>query len=133
MSIWASVSKMLVLLFMVYSVFGATPQQRRGPRLCLGGFYSQPRCAHELEITQEGVSKLPAKERYRLIWRTAAGHKHANRDTHTNTHTQRDMPLEPNLPLLVFSGQMAPGFWVASFCSPAQLEPFFCGESQAVG
>lgn len=88
-------------LFVVHSVSGAVTRQRRGPMLCLGGFFSQPRCAHEFKITQEGVSELPAKEWCPLTWRTAAGHRHASTRTNTDTQT-RSRSLY--LPLLVCSG-----------------------------
>ena len=129
MSIWTFISKMLAPLIVCGShcIWGSDKAEK-GTQVVLGGFFSQPRCACEFGITQEGVSELPAKEWCLLILRAAAGHRHANAHTYTQTHSQ-----SLYLPLLVCSGQMALGFWVASSCSLLQLDPFFCGDWQAVG
>lgn len=130
-SIWVSVLKMLALLFVVHSVFGRVTRQRRGPRLCLGGLFSQPRCAREFEITQEGgfraaCQRVVSSNLESSCWAQACKH------THTNTYTQTHSG-SLYLPLLVCSGQMAPGFWVASSCSSVQLDTFLRGDWQAVG
>lgn len=128
MSIWAFISKMLPLLTVVHSVFGTVTRQRKGPRLSWEVSSLSQDVQYEFEITQEGVSELPANGWCLLISRAAAGHRHANTHTYTQTRSQ-----SLYLPLLVCSGQMAFGFCVASSYSPLQLDPFFCGDWQAVG
>ena len=81
-SIWASVLKMLAPLFVVvHSVSGAVTGHRRGPRLCLGGFFSRPRCAHKFEITQEGGFRVACQRvvSFNLessCWAQACKHTH---------------------------------------------------------
>lgn len=47
-------------------------------------------CAHESARTQEEVSERPANERCSLIWRAAAGHRHANTQTAEHADTLRE-------------------------------------------
>lgn len=130
MSIWALISKMLALLITVHSIFGAVTRQRKGPRLSfLGGFFSQTRCAiwtwnYPRGCFRAACQWVVSSNLKSSCWAQACKHIH----TYTQTHSQ-----SLYLPLLVCSGQMALGFWVASSCSPLQLDPFFCGDWQAVG
>lgn len=87
MSIWIFISKILALLIVCGSHYiWGSDKAEKGTQAVLGGFFSQPRCACEFGITQEGVSDLPAKEWCLLISRAAAGHRHANTHTYTQTH-----------------------------------------------
>lgn len=47
-------------------------------------------CANESSMTQEKVSERPANKQCPLIWRAAAGHRHANAQTAEHTDTLRE-------------------------------------------
>ena len=121
------------LSVVVHHVSGAVTGHRRGHWLGLGGSFSRPRCAHKFEITQEGgfrvaCQRVVSSNLESSCWAQACKHTHTHRHTHTQAPSR-----SLYLPLLVCSGQMALGSWVASFCTSVQLDPFFCGGWQAVG
>lgn len=80
---------MLPLLIVVHSIFRAVTRQRKGPRLSWEVSSLSQDVQYEFEITQEGVSELPANGWCLLILRTAAGHRHAYTHTRTHRHTHR--------------------------------------------
>lgn len=79
---------------------------REGVLGCAQQFSLHPGYAHEFEMTQEEISEMSANEWCLLIWRAAAGHRHASTQTPLNTQadTLRE-PIPASTPLLWA------GFW----------------------
>ena len=89
-SIWASVLQMLAPCLLWFTMCLGQWRGTGGGPGCAWEVPSLGQDAHiNLKSPKRVVSELPAKEWCLLIWRAAAGHRHANTHTHTDTHTPR--------------------------------------------
>lgn len=80
---------------------------REGVLGCAQQFSLHPGYAHEFEMTQEEISEVSANEWCLLIWRAAAGHRHASTQTPSHTHAETLRESIPASTCLLWTE----GFW----------------------